>query len=428
MKACVTLPWSSAKAGLWRYRRLHWKLIDRHYASRTVPRSPASPIIPESDASREHPSFHVDKDNKTVTTAIGDLPLSPIMDPDYWDATMRLHAPKAKEGKAQNSLERQFRKSAFANALGTPIRQCTASKIRLPSFFLQDFNLIAHPKTNQPWWVPRSFAREQPAGSQQADTPASTPEIPTDLAFRDEQASPETDQEGPGTEEPGTEEPPTEEPPTGEPPPETETTSTVQTEHKSPYGPSAYLFARQELIASFTQPGSSYQNHNRYLFGGSSSRFVRLAAGAVWRKDMDVFILDLMRNDITDDILYLSRLCVEDTRHYIVKCHGWEDIKYKRDGAVLWFGETAGSEDAEESEAQPGPFAVYDTSNDGKPTSVAVHNMSMLLGAETAAKLKREAGVLVDGSLFMLTGRRTVDLQLRLWKLQGYMADFRELP
>jgi hypothetical protein len=67
--------------------------------------------VPESTSSDE--SFNVDQDNKTITTAVGDLPLSPIMDPSYWEATTRHQAPKAKEGKAQNSVERQFRKNPF---------------------------------------------------------------------------------------------------------------------------------------------------------------------------------------------------------------------------------------------------------------------------------------------------------------------------
>ncbi|KAI1438309.1 hypothetical protein GGR50DRAFT_487959 [Xylaria sp. CBS 124048] len=431
MTACMTLPRSSARTGPLRWA--HWRLINRYASTRALPRNPASPIIPESDENKEHPSFRVDKENKTVTTAIGDLPLSPIMDPSYWEATTRHQTPKAKASKAQNSVERQFRKSAFANALGTPIRQCTASHIRLPTFFLQDFKLIAHPKTQEPWWVPRSFAREKPVKSKKADTaPTETPTDEED--FSDEQMIAEADQEDadnqesyPEEEIPSeVEETDTQEPDTQGPPPEEETRSIVQEAHTAANGPGAYVMARQDLIASFTEPGSSFSRHHRTLFGGSSSRFTKFASRAVWRKDMDTFILDLMRTDIIDEVNYLSQLCIEDDRHYIAKYDTWEDIQNKRDGAILWFGDVVGSEaDSQQPESGPGPFAVYDTKNESGPTSVAVHNMPMLLGAEEAAKLKQEAAVLAEGTLFMITGRRTVDLQLRLWKLQGYLADHR---
>lgn len=66
-----------------------------------------------STAAATHPRFDIDQQNKTIATAIGDLPLSPIMDPSYWEMTTRYQVPKQKQGKAQNSVERQFRNSPY---------------------------------------------------------------------------------------------------------------------------------------------------------------------------------------------------------------------------------------------------------------------------------------------------------------------------
>ncbi len=57
--------------------------------------------------------FNIDSVNKKIRTVAGDLPLSPIMDDSFWEARRRHQTPKAIPRKAQNSVERQFRKNPF---------------------------------------------------------------------------------------------------------------------------------------------------------------------------------------------------------------------------------------------------------------------------------------------------------------------------
>ena len=261
-------------------------------------------------------------------------------------------------------------------ALGTPIRQCTASKIRFPSFFLQDFNLITHHETGQPWWVPRSLVWDELVGSQQ-----------TDLAS-DEQVN-------------------------------------TQAEGEKSTAPGEEVHQATTPKSSFVVKKSSYEKHPKRLFGGSSSRYTRFSYEAVWREDMDSVVLERLQQGIIKDLLYLSRLCSEDKRHYIVKCHGWDDVQYKHEGAVLWFGVSSEHGEAISTGAQPGPFATYDfTKANSTTTSVAVHNMPMLLGNTAATEVKEKSSILGDGFLFMLAGRRTTELQLKLWKLQGYLYSY----
>ncbi|KAJ8124105.1 hypothetical protein O1611_g9438 [Lasiodiplodia mahajangana] len=110
MKACTALPWRGASISQQRCRYCPWMQILRH-ASTEGRRNHASPIVTQTDAT--HPDPDIDQGNKTIATPVGDLPLSPIMDPSYWEATTRHQVPKQKKGKAQNSVERQFRKNAF---------------------------------------------------------------------------------------------------------------------------------------------------------------------------------------------------------------------------------------------------------------------------------------------------------------------------
>ncbi|KAH8205171.1 hypothetical protein TruAng_000736 [Truncatella angustata] len=324
------------------------------------------------------------------------------MDPAFWEARDRFKQKKSKPGKPENVFEREFRKNPFAQALATPVRYDSVTRLRMPHFFFQDFNIVSHPETDTPWWVPRSLAlRESPI----SPTASGSEDQVTIENIGNESAA---------------------EAPVGK---------QANFEKKAPaahvFGPTAYVLARQELLRTFQEEpkkgkgaraalkdvGNS-QFHRR-LFGPSSSRFRTLAGRAVWREDMDVYVLEQMRQQIVQDLMYLSGLCETDGRYYIVKCYGWDDIKFKHKGAVLWF------EGVGEEQVKPGPFATFDVQADGKTdTAVAVHNLPMLLGTELAQKVRTEAAALKDGSIFMLAGRRTTDLQLRLWKLQGYMYDF----
>ncbi|KAI1501057.1 hypothetical protein F5X99DRAFT_211857 [Biscogniauxia marginata] len=342
----------------------------------------------------------IDQDKKTIETAVGELPLSPIMDPSYWEATRRHQTPKAKPGRPQNSVERQLQANAFAKALATPLRHCAATRIRLPNFFLQDFSLMSHPETGRPWWVPRSLALKKPpaaAAAEEADTSGIEQDLEETELSQTEDAT-----EGLRAED------------------ATAATSSDDGYGK-PYGPSAYVLARQDLISSFVVKKSGYENQAKKLFGGSSSRYKPLAAKAVWREDMDVFILSLMRQDIIDDLVYFSKYCTEKDRYYITKCYGWDDIKHKHRGALMWFGEPGQATKLDSAGVQPGPFATFDVTDEISTISLVVHNMPMLLGAEAAEKVKEDAAVLRDGDIFMLAGRRTTDLRLKLWRLQGYL-------
>ncbi|KAI0444626.1 hypothetical protein F4803DRAFT_511384 [Xylaria telfairii] len=411
MRACTTLPWRCARIGQSKCRRPPWARFSRR-SSTERPQNHASPIVSRSTAAAPHPRFDIDQQNKIIATAIGDLPLSPIMDPSYWESTMRYQVPKQKQGKAQNSVERQFRNNPYAAALATPVRRCPGSRTRLPSFFLQSFKLIAHPETGQPWWVPRSLGQEPPADPPQESTASNEPSINGE-EYHNEQSGPLIDGGEPDAPRVAS---------------SIKIPAAVQSKATQPYGPSAYLLARQDFVSAMSKTGVGFRQHAKRLLAGSSSRYAKFSGKAVWREDMDSFILDRMRDQIVQGLLYLSSLCTEDSRGYIVKCQGWDDVQYGYKGSILWFGDNAEPGEAAEPRVQPGPFATYDITNNVLTTGVAVHNIPMLLGAEETEKVRRGAAVFAGGSLFMLKGRRTIDIQSKLWKLQGYLAHYREFP
>ncbi|KAK8135917.1 hypothetical protein PG984_003857 [Apiospora sp. TS-2023a] len=370
---------------------------DHANRSSSAQRSPAPPSTKGDDDDSDSlfndwdQAFQIDSDAKTIETPAGSLPLSPVMDPSFWArreqyTKRKPRKPPPTASKPQSLFERQFAANAFAQALATPVRYESLTRIRLPSFFLQDFHLVTHPETGQPWWVPRSLALD---GSKQEKS----------------KNKKNAKEEGAASSTAG----------------ETNGAKKSSSSREKLRGPNAYAPARKDILAAMSTDKSGFYMQWRFLFGPSSSQYKIFSQKAVWRQDMDEFVLGLMRQHVERDLLYLSRLCVEQGRYFLAKCFGWDDVQFKHKGAVLWFGD-----ETKEKESSPGPFATFEFSDkEGVKTAVAVHNMPMLLGEETAARVRKEAGALQDGAIFMLAGRRTTDLQLKLWKLQGYLSDHR---
>lgn len=120
MRPCKALRPSSARLTYSQHRTIpcysrRW-LADWHSSPakpHTIPDKPSSSSSDTQLSSDRDDVFKIDPENKTIKTAVGALPLSPIMDPSFWEATRRHQVPKAKAGKPQNSVERQLRANPF---------------------------------------------------------------------------------------------------------------------------------------------------------------------------------------------------------------------------------------------------------------------------------------------------------------------------
>ncbi|KXJ92847.1 hypothetical protein Micbo1qcDRAFT_160684 [Microdochium bolleyi] len=389
-----------------------------------------------------HPEFEIDSAARTISTAVGSLPLSPIMDPAFWAAKQRHKTPKADAGRPRNALERAFRSNPYALALATPMRQCSMTKARLPSFFLQDFSLIAHPTTGEPWWVPRSLVVQRTCGAVDGDASSSGETAAAATAVEGFLADPHAAVEKKLSFQEDTEEGSaatgnvfTNSQPDVDRP---DTSAALSTDDRVPNGPRAYMLARRDLVSALAQRQSGF--HERRLMSATSSKYRDIAVNGFWRTDMDTVALDLMRRGILDDLLYLARLCAEGQRYYIVRCYGWGDVQYKHKGAILWFDKVAAeigsaSQDTKVvDEVEPAPYAVFDVEQapaqgDQRKESLVIHNIPKLLGKAYAERLREGAKPFSDGGeIFMLAGRRTLDVQEKLWKLHGYLVDYHGQP
>jgi hypothetical protein len=155
----------------------------------------------------------------------------------------------------------------------------------------------------------------------------------------------------------------------------------------------------------------------------------RIVEGARVRPDMAGFMLELMRRRVVEEFEYLVPLKV-----YIRACKSWDDAtkSSRQPGALLWTGPIRSGEleeePADDKEAQirgPPEFATLKIGT-VKSRKVPVHNLETLLGKDHLQRLKEKCP-LFDAEILMIRHKNvTVDIQLKLWRLQGYLAKYEQ--
>ena len=140
---------------------------------------------------------------------------------------------------------------------------------------------------------------------------------------------------------------------------------------------------------------------------------------------MDAFVVELMRRRIAERLLYYARLVEVEKRGYIVPCGSFDEVKaFSHRGCLLWFSPVGMPETANSGQkSAPAPPRLSTMRVDGAKLArkLAVHNLESLLGREHLNRLRQGSDLFREGSLFLLCRKRTLDLQMKLWKLQGYM-------
>lgn len=276
---------------------------------------------------------------------------------------------------------------------------------------LQSFGLVRHPETDQVWWIPEGMdtphklAKGESDETEEADNPSSAA---TKGESGDEAtAVPSSDSTG---------------------------AAEKQTKYRYP----GRVLARQDFIGNLGTAGE--KNYGAYKRLASNPGVPSQAKTAHWRPDMNDVIVDQRRRHIVDDLIYLSTLCEEHGRKYIIKV---TDAKYAATyvhrAAFLWLGEdkVRDSEDgdqesageagkAEKKNVDPQQYATLDITGD-PTTTRPVYNLPKLLGPANVARLRSESSVLKEGSLFLLRSQRSGPVNMKLWSLQGYMADYSKL-
>ncbi|KAG6131563.1 hypothetical protein E4U38_003879 [Claviceps purpurea] len=306
--------------------------------------------------------IHLNSEAKTITTAAGDLPISPIFDIDWMKARRRQRKDEA--DKPIGRFRKKLINNPYAQALATPIRRCCRTNAMLPRYFLQDFEVVQKPSTDTLWWAPGTLAFK-------------------DLATKSEHSASPTN---------------------------------LTSRRRSPV--TGYMLSRN-IMFGLGKSGNQKKSHPPNLVGprtgmAMSSRISK----AVWREDMGDAVLKLMRCLATDALITAS---IQSQRKHqdlqnLQPCK-WEEVgDVKLRGCVLWL---RGEEKAEV------PVATIKVDGAKYGQTMAVHDLNWLLGVEEVQRLKDSAETFQNHDVLVLRQGQSesiMALHLLLWKLQGYLA------
>jgi hypothetical protein len=410
--------------------------------------SPATPLSPEdldrefgiSDSNYTSPTIDLDAGKGHGWAAVNEvshvaeqpaatiipvqrreLPISPYMDPEAIAAKEKYRATKLKPRPNHELTQFQNRiaKNPYARALASPIRYCRVTNVALPRFFLQDFNLVVHPETKEPWWVPRGLARKYPLPWGKEDAKDKEPTT-----------------QGEGVEE--------KELRAGKGPGESESeahyikmdesSSTIGSSPKGlpsstrSAGPKSYVLARQRALAGL--PKGRPLAKLRILESSFPIRvrdrgpIQQVFEDAKIRPDIDTFVLELLRRRATEHLVYVTKLGA-----YILKCAGWKEaIDPKTQGsAILWIGGVPAEQSKFDTIVEPPEFATVDVLDEHGKRRIPVHNLEVLLGKYHVQRLKETCDIFKDEFLVIKNRKLTVEIEMKLWQLQGYMAEYRQI-
>ena len=273
-----------------------------------------------------------------------------------------------------------------AIALATPPRLCVLTGLRLPSYFQIPFGVATHPKTGAPWHLPKiSTQAVSNAGDDEIvdENPRRTPPSPLEPNALTTLKSP---------------------------------IRTLSSTH--------FLASRQVLAHISSLTSVQYKKLMPYRWKQDPS--VQLPE-IVWREDMDIFVLEILRKNVLKTLSYLA----SRTAAYIAPCKNYDSInKHGQVAALLWLRKdtdpsihnqspTGDATSFELRESGPSPYAMHHY----KTRYIPYYNLPALLGPIQLSILKESRPDHYGDQLAVIKLKRTtVKVQLELWKLLGYVA------
>ncbi|KAM0429676.1 hypothetical protein ACHAPT_006282 [Fusarium lateritium] len=354
----------------------------------------------------------IDTDSKTVSTASGSLPISPIMDPSWMKSKRR--QKKAAPGPMTGQFRRQLANNPYAEALMTPMRRCVNSNTSLPRYFYQDFELVDHPDPNEPssWWAPGPLTFENV-------TPFHDPNI-TELrarhrsGVREGEEFPQTPTEGSAASETANSET---EPSSAGPNARQDTEAQERRPRRAPL--TGYILARKKILELMGTPSQTHSMMAKMMSNRHGMAVASKGVRKIWREDMDEVLLQMMKSKVTDTLIQRGKHSTDPEFKFIQPCSGWDDSDaFMKGGCILWI--------PKEPQGESSAYATLDVRGPSSRTKLAVHDLLWVLGEEEVQRLKNEAKIFRDREILLLKpwrSRAIRNLHLLLWRLQGYLAD-----
>ncbi|KAL8873124.1 MAG: hypothetical protein Q9174_001354 [Haloplaca sp. 1 TL-2023] len=317
--------------------------------------------------------------------------MSPLMDPKLDAARNRFKTRKPEANGKPSEFQAKLRKNPYAQAIASPVRSCMLTEARIPAYFLIDFGLARHPKTGKPWQLPK-LAIDRNTISPDAKYPdAKSPDAKSPDA-KDAGANVHSNL------------------------PDVQETSEGSGAYSQPARAvaSEYILSQRPALSLVSQINERTFVRMTEARWKTDGRFN--CEEIVWRQDMESFVAGLMRKKCVSLLKYLSG----QPAAYIAACDSYEGLQKKhQSGAALWLGKQYQHDLSAAEGVAPSPYAMLQYKSS---TYIPLYNMPVLLGNECLDQL-RGSGTVFQGPLAVIKHKRnTVNLQLLLWKLMGYLS------
>ena len=277
--------------------------------------------------------------------------------------------------------------SVAANALATPPRLCILTGIRLPSYFQIPFGLATHPRTGAPWHLPK-LPTQAVSNPDNDEISSVTSESTLPCALENDDPS-----------------------------------KTLKIPMRT-LSSTHFLASRQVLTHVSCLTPSKYEKLMPQRWKHDPTVKV---SDIVWREDMDVFVLEILRRNVSKKLSYLaSRVAA-----YIAPCKNYDSINNQHQVAVvLWLSKKPNN--SIHDERASGDGMSFDGREMGPPIYamhyykthyIPCYNLATLLGPiQLNALRESRPGHFNDQFAVLKLKRNTVEVQLGLWKLFGYMV------
>lgn len=306
------------------------------------------------------------------------FPLSPLMAPIVTSWTARLE-PKLPAPLNPTPFQKRLLRNPYAIALSKPVRACALTRTWLPRSFLQPFELVPRPDTDELWYLPRDLSARVPREK------------------RDE----------------------------------------TQTNKRSRPGRRNYVLANKELLEAVNKKRSGLTGS----WARFTNPTVGPGAKLRWRADMDEFVCKMMRKKVEEELVALMRWNQGQISHAktwdaVVRKkqmgallwlgpykEGTGNPEPRVEGeAAENLPQAPSTSSPITDEKGPGPFATisYPPYWEKK---LPLHNLVMLLGQEGVDSLRAQFPKIMCHEFVVVKDKeQTVSVRQWLWKLQQFLS------
>lgn len=314
-----------------------------------------------------------------------------------------------------------------ARALAEPLRHCQNTKVILPRFFLQDFEVVKHPTSGQDWFAPGPLAFQYLRPRDDTDEAAlAKVEEPDNAEASAAKRTDEMTKVGVDSNQLGRQVCSSGAPSPGSEAHEgerEEAPSLPKNQWRIKRSPvTGYAACQKRMIDSLDER----RYCNRILSMRTGMAMTMSTRMIVWPKGTGDTLLRLFRQYIVNQLIEFGTLAQAPFDKFVTPVASWDAIKdVKLRGCVLWLPQKRSAPAEREQGQAPNQHATLDVDGVAYGRKMAVHDLWWLLGDREVERLRLAAPVFRNEAVVLRQWRslKMMQLHMLLWRLQGYLSD-----